>query len=228
MNHRHILAVTATLAALLIVPLPARAACTDPDGDVGQIILNTAFDVYQGCTAAGHWMAFHPVPPPPDCPDIGDSCSNGSYYIGNSPEDGRKVFMTAQTYEVTRRFDSATCSECGDGTIGVSQTDGRVNTNALLAFDATGFDAAGYCDSLEAHDKDDWYLPGGSGTGTEQNLFWNMVQAVGPVDGIGSSANEYWSSTEGDADGAYSQFFNIYDAGGGDKGGNNYVRCVRR
>ena len=138
--------------------------------------------------------------------------------------------MTAQAHEVPARWDNASCYRCGDGTIAVSTTDGRVNTSSLLAYDPNGFDAAAYCDQLVAHDHNDWYLPsGGTGADTEQYLFWQMRQIVGNIDGIGLDNTRYWSSTESSADRAYAHRFTDGDQGDNNKQREtNLVRCVRR
>lgn len=174
-------------------------------------------------------------PPVSGCSSIGDECDDGSFYIGNSPEDGSKVYMTASTYEaISVDFsDNGTgCSSsyCGDGTIATSYTDGRANTAALLAFSPDGFPAAGYCAGLTGvHGHSDWYLPaGGNTTGTEQHLFYTMKQAVGTVDGIGTDNNYYWSSTEASSSSARYQRFNDGAINAGTKTANNEVRCVRR
>ena len=46
------------LLATILLPLSARAQCTDPSGTSGEIRFNTTYDVFQGCTTRG-WMAFH-------------------------------------------------------------------------------------------------------------------------------------------------------------------------
>lgn len=173
-----------------------------------------------------------PLPPPANCDSVGQQCDDGSFYIGLSPEDGEKVYMTSAGYEASVRWDSASCSNCGNGTIATSQTDGRANTNALLAFNPIGFDAAAYCNGLnaiEAHGRNDWYLPaGGEDSGTEQNLFWLMVQAEGTVDGIGSSSTYYWSSSEDGSFGTWNQRFSDGRQNDDDKDRTLLVRCVRR
>lgn len=168
-------------------------------------------------------------------PALGTECADGSFYIGLSPIDGTtKVYMTSAAHEVSESFDSASCSFCGDGSVATSQTDGRANTNALLAFNATGFDAAAHCDGLNAtsaHGHTDWYLPAGGDTGvTEQNLFWAMVQAEGIIDGIGASSSWYWSSKEGSlsSNAALQRFDTGARSNSGSKNGNHSIRCVRR
>ena len=184
--------------------------------------------------SASYQYASCGVPPPDPCdgsPALGTECGDGSYYIGLSPEDGAKVYMTSVAHEASGiSFDSASCYQCGDGSVATSTTDGRANTNALLAFDPTGFDAVAHCDGLEAHDHEDWYLPaGGSGSGTEQNLFWAMVQAVGPVDGIGSNGNIYWSSFEYNSESMRTQRFTDGNQNFlWHKDSSIWARCVRR
>lgn len=143
--------------------------------------------------------------------------------------------MTSAAHEGTGiRWDNASCYRCGDGSLATSQTDGRTNTNALLAFNATGFNAAAHCESLnaiEAHGYDDWYLPAGgpNGSSSEINLIWLMVQAEGTVGGLtAGTSNWYWSSTEFHPDIAIMQRFNNGYQGALSKTNNFLVRCVRR
>lgn len=200
---------------VLIFAFTAPAAaqdCTDPSGDIGVLRYNEDFGVLQVCTAQ-NWIGINPMAcpdgdgcaaapsAPTGCDTIGQQCDDLTYYIGDSPEDGAKVYMTDASHEGTGiRWDSASCNYCGNGSVATSQTDGRANTNALLAFNATGFDAIAHCQGLNAtvaHGHTDWYLPaGGSSSGTEQDLFWTMVQAVGAVGGLGTVGYYYWSSTE--------------------------------
>jgi hypothetical protein len=165
---------------------------------------------------------------------LGAECADGSFYIGLSPEDGERVYMTDATLEGSGiRWDSASCSYCGNGSVATSQTDGRANTNALLAFNATGFDAAAHCESLnaiEAHGYDDWYLPAGgpNGSSSEINLIWLMVQAEGAVGGLNTSGSRYWSSSDFSSTSARLQRFSDGQQSTNSKSLTLLVRCVRR
>jgi hypothetical protein len=166
---------------------------------------------------------------PTGCDTIGQACDDGSFYVGLSPADGKKVFMTSSTFQASSiRFDSATCTRCGDGTVATSITDGRANTKALLAFNASGFNAAKYCDDLSAHGHTDWYLPSGGGVTSEQQLMHQMnLSAGGSVGGLGGLV-VYFSSTEASSNNAH--FFN-YNTGATGSGGKDFsrnVRCIRR
>jgi hypothetical protein len=166
---------------------------------------------------------------PTGCDSIGQQCDDGSFYVGLSPEDGKKVFMTGSTFQASStRFDSASCSRCGDGSVATSITDGRANTNALLAFNANGFDAAKYCNDLSAHGHTDWYLPSGGGETSEQYLMYQMNQtAGGNVGGLGGIV-VYYSSTEASSTQAYVFNYNNGNTGSGGKDFSRNVRCIRR
>jgi len=228
--------------------------CTDPDGDVGTLQFNVDYGVLQICTPK-NWIALHSrtcpdgdgcVPGPTNCDNIGDECDDGSFYIGDSPAaDGAKVYMTSAAYEGSGiRWDNPSCYRCGDGSVAGSTTDGRINVAALRAWvegntddgDLNGFDAARHCEdlndeSVEAHGYADWYLPAGGNSGSELDLLWAMVDAVGTVDGIGSSSDYYWSSFEYtvNSNSAYVQRFSGPGQQGiATKNIPHLVRCVRR
>lgn len=83
------------LMFMAFIAAPAAAQdCTSPNGNKGDMIYNTTYDVLQGCTTRG-WMAFHTAaPPPPECPNVGDTCpSNGTIYAGTY--SGYKLYVTA-------------------------------------------------------------------------------------------------------------------------------------
>ncbi|MEQ8954291.1 MAG: hypothetical protein RL120_09175 [Gammaproteobacteria bacterium] len=180
-------------------------------------------------------------------PSPGTECADGSFYIGDSPEDGAPVFMTAAAHEIGSRWhEDPPCFRCGLGDTGATSiTDGRSNVEALRAYDGDnaiagnldGFGAAKYCDNLTGvHGHDDWYLPAGgpSGSSSEINLIWLAVQSAGGVGGINTSGGWYWSSSERQGNFAWIQRFSDGGQNDGAKSDNSksgkpkLVRCVRR
>ena len=225
--------------------------CTNPEGDLGVLRFNVDYGILQICTAQ-NWLGLHSMtcpdgdacaPGPANCDNIGDQCDDGSFYIGLSPEDGERVYMTDAAHETSIRWDEdPPCFRCGLGDTGATSiADGRANVQALRAYggdNATsgnldGFGAAKYCDGLnaiEAHGYDDWYLPAGgpNGSSSEINLIWLMVQAEGAVGGLNTSGGWYWSSSED-----YSYYARIQRFSDGFQLANfktstGLVRCVRR
>ena len=80
----------------LFLPVPAHADCTNPDRPLGQMVYNTDWGVFQGCTPAG-WVRFNrPTTSPPEgCPGIGDICTGthaGIIYAGEY--EGYKLYVT--------------------------------------------------------------------------------------------------------------------------------------
>jgi hypothetical protein len=217
---------------ILVIEGVPPGACTNPGRPEGAMVYNSDYRVMQYCDGAS-WIPIGKRPNPCDNPSapLGTQCSDGSYFIGNSPEDAKKVYMTNSSYETDTTYSNPPiCTWCGDGALAPSFTDGRANTNALLSDNPVGYNAAAYCDGLEnVHGHSDWYLPaGGNDSTTEHYLFHAMKQAVGPVDGMGSNNDWYWSSTAYGANGAY---WRRNDSGfQSDTAVNTilHVRCVRR
>lgn len=78
----------AGLALIAVFTFPAHVHaqdCTGPDGDIGTIIYNTNYNVFQGCADSG-WIAFHD--PCSGSPTPGTLCADGSVYAGTIDGDG--------------------------------------------------------------------------------------------------------------------------------------------
>lgn len=192
------------------------------------------------------------------CPDgtyyIGKSPADGMpVFMTSSDYDVTRRYDNADCY---RCGDGTIATSTKDGRLNVwgmlNWTEGNT-----AAGDLNGFDAARYCHCLgkpasgichdgpgeaSGHGHSDWYLPAGGGhqanpgepgfdPDTEQNLFWEMVVAVGDsVDGIGTSSADYYSSTEAHGNNAKYQRFSTGRQYSNLTGKNNVrrVRCVRR
>lgn len=193
----------------------------------GYVFHNADYDVIQACQSDGTWVALGPINCPAGngcpagCPNIGDLCSDGSYYIGQI--SSMKIYATASGSESTHTWNSGTTSYTTTGF--TSTTDGPGNTSGLVALSDAGtpYEAAAYCDGMtDAHGHSDWYLPAKD----ELNLFWN---GGSPVAGVQTSGNWYWSSTESINTHAWRQRFSDGVSTSGNKSNSNiWIRCVRR
>jgi prepilin-type N-terminal cleavage/methylation domain-containing protein len=123
----------------------------------------------------------------------------------------------------------------------LSNTDGQTNTDEIVSFhyswsepytqspsggggscheNNNGEVAAKLCDDLTLNEHNDWYLPARTELST---LYTNRV-AIGGF----NTAAYYWSSTEYDSNYAWRMYFSGGSEGGGSKGSDRRVRCVRR
>lgn len=220
-------------------------------GDYLQLRLNSSasYTTLHSATAtingtSDQWDVTTGVPTPQNCDNIGDQCDDGSFYIGLSPEDGTKVYMTAAAHEtLTTWHEDPPCGYygCGLGDTGATSiTDGRANVEALRAYggdNATagnldGFGAAKYCDNLTGvHGHDDWYLPAGGpdGSSSEINLIWEMVDDVGVVGGL-AAFDSGWYLSSSENTGSYVRIQRFSDGIQYNRNKNviHRVRCVRR
>lgn len=192
-------------------PVPA-GACSNPEKPEGTLTYNTVFRVMQGC-AGGVWKALGPV----DCPNIGDLCADGTIHAGISPDGNAHMYTTPADSPQDKEWGSY-----GSSRGATDYADGDGNTEILAAFGETAHPAAYYCDQLTAHLHSDWYLPARS----EFDVLFGNMEQIGGFDT--TSYPYYWTSTEGDANSAFSKDVN----GGGyiaaSKANWRHVRCVRK
>ena len=239
---------------LLFVFLPfvqtARAQdCTGPSGAKGDVMFNSSFDAFQGCTSRG-WMAFHqPAPPPPPPPDPcttsgapGTACADGqTVYAGSW--NGSRYYTTVADQGANAYWGTHNVLL---GANAQSMTDGLTNTNtALASIEANpGASCAGtynppgcapnahmLCKDLRTTLGGDWYLPA-------QNELINVIYAnrvaIGGItddDPWGdpwSLETAYWSSTESGEEVAFYVKFQNGEDHFYLKSGNFRVRCVKR
>lgn len=210
---------------------------------VGTVIYNSDFSVLQGCAPNGTWHALGAVrsSSPQNCPNIGDTCDDGTIYAGVSPDGNVRMYTTpadaASLYTWNDGSSNwvdtamANCTDASPGTAATCQT-GEANTALLVGLSGSGtpapYDAAEYCDGLSAHGYDDWYLPAQD----ELNMLYtnkNTGDLNGTFDESGSfPAGYYWSSSEHSNSNARVQRFSdgfqliVF------KGNGLAVRCVRR
>lgn len=121
------------------------------------------------------------------CPNIGDTCSDGTIYAGDHLVSSAKLYATPadSTSDINWGANGAYV------TAALSDTDGEANTNALDgAVDAgSPYPAAQLCADLTANGSSDWYLPARD----ELTVLYTNQVAIGGFDAGGEM---YWSSTE--------------------------------
>lgn len=180
-----------------------------------------------------------------DCPNVGNTCADGSIYIGLNGA-GKKVYATTAAYEMTTvscdaantySNDTGICpggtpyngiywsyAASNSNTGADSTSDGLANQNWIAANESiNNHPIFRWCAQLSAHGKSDWYVPAKD----ELNLFWN---GGSPLAGVNTAGYWYHSSTEGSTQTsqAWRQKFNDgTQLGTGSKASGESVRCVR-
>jgi hypothetical protein len=219
---------------------PAHAVCTNPDGAAADVVFNKDYKVLQYCDDT-NWRQIGAQPTGSnDCPNIGDTCTDGSIYAGLSPDGGVAMYTTpadaASTYtwnDGTTNYTDMAMVNCTDSSPGISVTCQTGEANTAFLVGATGepdypFAAAEYCDGLSAHGQSDWYLPAQD----ELNVLYtnkNTGALNGTFNETGSyPAGHYRSSSERDTNATRSQRFSDGNQNGHLKNVGFSVRCVRR
>ena len=173
-----------------------------------------------------------------DCPNIGDTCVDGSIYAGFSPDGGSRMYTTptdaggfAWNNGVFNFVDTA-MQNCTGPNNEPTCTTGEANTAFLITADSNTtagiqpHNAAQHCSDLVAHGQTDWYLPALD----ELNVLYTNKNAGD----LNSTFNEtasgfYWSSSEAAAS---ISWFQRFDDGLQDdfyaKSVGWRVRCVRK
>lgn len=168
-------------------------------------------------------------------PTPGTTCADGSIYAGQSPDGNVPMYTTPADAPGTYSWNDGTsnwadmsglinCSDNSPGTAITCQT-GEANTAFLVAATSETdypFAAAEYCDSLNAHGHNDWYLP----SQDELNALYTNNNA-GDLNGTFSAAF-YWSSSERNFNYARAQNLSNGGQGSAFKRDAFLVRCVRR
>jgi len=156
------------------------------------------------------------VAPDATCPTIGNTCADGTKYVGYF--DSRYLFTTISnetgSYKWTNGFVPGAVVTGATDT-----TDGRINSNILIAASDSGapYKAAQACMTLNANitrnkGYTDWYLP----SLNEVNLLvGNSLQ---------NQPGDQWSSTEKNINEAYSANYTYNTML---KYGSHPVRCIR-
>jgi hypothetical protein len=163
-------------------------------------------------------------------PGIGTICTNGSVFVGFSPDTGAKTYVTecnlGRTLSGGACTGGATTLRWSGATILTGVTDqvrGETSTTNLVGLSNADspYSASSSCDTLNQHGQTDWYLP----SMIEAYLLFGSCD-VTPDAGC-SNTDRIWTSTESDA--SYAYYF--YTAGGlstTPKTGLNRMRCFRK
>lgn len=171
---------------LFSFPTSAFAQCTNPTGETGEIIYNESYGQFAGCMADNTWQAFH-VDIRPDCPNIGDLCTDGSVYAYTAI-DGRG--FVADIYQSSATNFSVTPGN-NDEVNPSSSSDGLENLSNITV-PLSNLPAMELCANLDRHGHQDWYLPSigelQSIAGSSPLIDPNLTEPIG--------TDYIWSSTE--------------------------------
>jgi len=106
------------------------------------------------------------------------------------------------------------------GTTSTAIGSGKTNTSSLVSILGNGYYAAKYCDNLVLNGFDDWFLP----SRDELDLMYTNLKK----NGFGNFRNtSYWSSSEYDYLGAYTQYFSSGKQSCNNKFHSYSIRAVR-
>lgn len=170
---------------------------------------------------------------PQGCPNIGDVCDDGTIYAGLSPDGNTEMYTTPQD----AGFFTWNDGSANYTTTSITNLDtGDANTASLTAIDSdsvtAGFQthtAAQYCEDLNAHGADDWYLPAEN----EMELMCTN-QDAGALEGtftdVGVPGAYYWTSTENNADPTRARHTYMASCTSNQnlKSSGRPIRCVRK
>lgn len=162
-----------------------------------------------------------PTQPCGPSPAIGDVCSDGTIYAGQTPDGNVPMFITGAASEILSIFgptgDDSGLAWC-TGSESTCRT-GQSNTTTLATNPANV--AILYCENLTAHGYSDWYLPARS----EVDLLFNLKQ-----NGFGDLAGE-WYTTSSQSSTDHVWLVNL-DGGNhhqwGFKPNSDHIRCARK
>ena len=207
------------------------ADCSGPEGYEGDLVYNSDEDVMQFCNGS-HWIGIGKAPdagsaPPTGCDNIGDECDDGSFYVGLSPDGNVPMYMTSVDHEILSTYgaqEETGNQVCDSGGTNPECWTGEANTAALAAMTDVQT-IPRYCANLEAHGRDDWYLP----SRQELYVMYQMYDSVS-TDLNTSGDNWYFSSSESDS---ISYIWTVHIGSGsfwheGFKPNTLPARCVRK
>lgn len=193
-----------------------------------------------------------PTAAPENCPNLGDQCGSGMYYVGDHI-DGDRLYLTTDAHEITTAGwgggnggDGGVCDAVGSQVQNADSWDGAGNSALLAATsvtpdgcadadEAATYEPADHCEGLTAHGHSDWYLPT-----VKEMMAMNAKSAFDPQDDydLAPDGTEYWTSIEHDGSGSSSSEANaipvkmdtneIDDGQNSDKKDDHLVRCMRK
>ena len=163
----------------------------------------------------------------PGTPTPGDVCSDGTIFVGLSPDTATPMYTTPADHPELGQW-STILKEIGaaSSTKGVANTEkARLRLFAKQSNHRLKTNALYICDNAFMHGHADWYLPSES----ELNLMFNYRYKIKGFNTTGDFPEGlYWSSTEESPLSALSKNFNIGYRINLEK--ENFVsfRCVRK
>lgn len=153
---------------------------------------------------------------PQGCPVAGDTCDDGSVYVGLSPDGNVSMYAAPADESSSYIWGSHGTSRATNWWAGYS------NTMLLQSYGQSAHPAAYQCAQKSFGGATDWYLP----SENETTVLYNGGSPLIPAVKLGGS--EYWTSTQHDGSSAKSRRF----SGGGysntGKNGSFWLRCVRK
>ncbi len=147
--------------------------------------------------------------------------SGSGFYLGMAGDGTSYMYVAPKSTEVIRTW----------GTYGtvrgtVSSTNGLANTNTLYAFGSAAHPAAYYCKTLATGGYNTWYLPARDEVTT---LYSNKSATPFATNNQFTGGNYFWSSTEGNGNGAWGRVMSrLGEYGGFGKLNDNNVRAIRK
>jgi len=167
-------------------------------------------------------------PGTPGSGDEGCEMPDGTYYAGLSPDGDVPMYVSGLPHEVSRTWNNGTSNWIDTAMVnctGGGQTScntGQDNTALLVGLSDAGapYEAAQYCDGLDAHGHQDWYLPASS-------EIWLLVNGSNFIAGV-TTNSPYWPSSEKDNSSALAMYFSIPGMVPRSKNNSSLVRCVRK
>jgi hypothetical protein len=144
--------------------------------------------------------------------------------IGYILQAGDPGYVAGEVHGLTVASVNLTASTLPWGCIGTSISGainvygGSSNTNSIVNNCSERPIAASICNDLVYNTYEDWFLP----AKIQLNHLYINRSLIG-----GFTGTYYWSSTQYDADHAWTQFFPTGDQEYDNKNNNRYVRCVR-
>lgn len=149
---------------------------------------------------------------PTGCPSIGDVCSDGSIFAGDT-----NLYVTDVNQSTGIEWSTENVNTGAD-----SATDGAANQQWIVNNETLSqYPAFQLCENLNRHGHTDWYLP--SRNEVHDVLYPNR-SALG-----GITSGNLWSSTEYDSSDAWDvNFYYGFELNADKSWSNRDVRCVRR
>lgn len=213
-------------AAGPVDPAEPATGCLMPAGTAGNVLYNSSNGAVQYCDG-GIWRKV--ALGNQSCPDDatpGERCPDGSYYMGISPDEGGRLFMTAIEYERYSPFgaDEGGTNLCTGQPIGNAPCwTGRANSASLALLPSQIMPV--YCENLTAHGKSDWYVPA-------RNEMSVLIQTKLNIGGGIIDLNDGWYATSSESSSNHVWLVNGTNSTqfheDGMKGNSDYLRCVRR